>query len=52
MHSLRKLHKENNFLVKSQNYILSLEPSLKDILKNELYTAQTVGKDFTQDKYQ
>lgn len=58
VHSLRKLHKENNLLVHKRNaksqqdYILSLEPSLKDILKNELYTAQTAGKDSNQDKYQ
>jgi len=56
--NLRKLHKENNLLVHNRNaksqqdYILSLEPSLKDILKNELYTPQTAGKDSTQDKYQ
>lgn len=58
VHGLRKLQKENNLLVHDRNaksqqdYILSLEPSLKDILKNELYTPQTAGKDATQDKYE
>ncbi|ABV74680.1 hypothetical protein A1C_01845 [Rickettsia akari str. Hartford] len=58
VHGLHKLHKENNLLVHNRNaksqqdYILSLEPSLKDILKNELYTPQIAGKDCTQDKYE
>lgn len=55
--NLRKLHKENNLLVQNRNaktqqdYILSLEPRLKDSLKNELFTPPNKEKDFNSDKY-
>lgn len=55
--NLRKLHKENNLLVQNRNakaqqdYILSLEPRLKDSLKSELFTPPKKEKDFNSDKY-
>lgn len=55
--NLRKLHKENNLLVQNRNakvqqdYILSLEPSLNDILKSELFTPPKKEKDLNSDKY-
>lgn len=58
IHNLRKLHKENNLLVQHRNakaeqdYILSLEPSLNNILKNELYVPPNEGKYLYNDKYQ
>lgn len=55
--NLRKLHKKNNLLVQNRNakaqqdYILSLEPRLKDSLKNELFTPPKKEKDLNSDKY-
>ncbi|WP_341795135.1 hypothetical protein [Rickettsia endosymbiont of Rhinocyllus conicus] len=55
--NLCKLHKENNLLVQNRNakaqqdYILSLEPRLKDSLKSELFTPPKKEKDFNSDKY-
>ncbi|HJD65890.1 MAG TPA: hypothetical protein LFV91_02235 [Rickettsia endosymbiont of Bembidion nr. Transversale] len=55
--NLRKLHKENNLLVQNRNakaqqdYILSLEPRLKDSLKSELFIPPKKEKDFNSDKY-
>ncbi|WP_342224850.1 hypothetical protein [Rickettsia endosymbiont of Urophora cardui] len=55
--NLRKLHKENNLLVQNKNakaqqdYILSLEPRLKDSLKSELFTPPKKEKDLNSDKY-
>lgn len=55
--NLRKFHKENNLLVQNRNakaqqdYILLLEPRLKDSLKSELFTPPKKEKDLNSDKY-
>ncbi len=55
--NLRKLHKEHNLLVQNRNakaqqdYILSLEPRLKDSLKSKLLTPPKNDKDLNSDKY-
>ncbi|WP_341790221.1 hypothetical protein [Rickettsia endosymbiont of Polydrusus tereticollis] len=58
IHSLRKLHKENNLLVQNRNakttqdYVLSLEDGLKNALKNELYIPQQIEqKNPNKNKY-
>jgi len=56
--NLRKLHKENNLLVQNRNakaeqdYILTLEPRLNNILKNELYAPPEKEKALSSVKYQ
>jgi len=55
--NLRRLHKENNLLLQNRNakveqdYILALEPSLNDVLKNELFTLPEKEKRLDSDKY-
>ncbi|WP_422229300.1 hypothetical protein [Rickettsia endosymbiont of Halotydeus destructor] len=57
IHSLRKLQKENNLLVQNRNakttqdYILSLEPNLKNALKNALFMPQLKQKNPNKNKY-